>query len=463
MRAQHYAHTAVQENNFDLRLFAWQYFLPFYFALDKTNYARYGSFYVETMRQIEQKHPGLKHLLKEKGLSVLAQENHNIRTAIDQRGEQTINREAKTVAGIKTFGGIKTFAGNKSSVLKWCLNRADQAKNSKALSDMCGITTDAGLYKPLRPSQILQANERVLSVMKVFCEDYINPFGLEIETDALINVSSGVPLPNDIADELLSISKVGANRYEQFKNERLVEPQAKGFHEPISRCKIKGFKHNKVKVSIAKNNVIKSLEVNRDILAKILSISVQSGKPIDFEKALQYPLSPLPLSLCNGDGTMRETNKSDLLKILLQTRNETEQPEIVKEDTVYIVDLMAVVRTIREVPNTFEELAFNIVKSFPSGYKRIDIVADIYLENSIKTSERGKRGESEKILIKSSKSKIPPEFSKFPSNGENKSRMIELLFGVIENNRVKMLNVLRTNKIVISTEGSCPVSYTINS
>ena len=90
MRVQHYAHTAVQENNFDLRLFAWQYFLPFYFALDKTNYARYGSFYVETTRQIEQKHPGLKHLLEEKGISVLAQENHNIRTAIDQRGEQTI-------------------------------------------------------------------------------------------------------------------------------------------------------------------------------------------------------------------------------------------------------------------------------------------------------------------------------------------------------------------------------------
>ena len=87
------------------------------------------------------------------------------------------------------------------------MNRADQAKNSKALSDMCGITTDAGLYKPLRPSHILQTNERVLSVMKVFCEDYINAFGLEIETDALINVSSGVPLPNDIADELLPISK----------------------------------------------------------------------------------------------------------------------------------------------------------------------------------------------------------------------------------------------------------------
>ena len=176
IRVQHYAHTAVQENNFQLRLYAWQFFLPYYFALNKTNYARYGSYYVEAMKSIEERYPGLKQLLEEKGLSVLAQDRHNVRTAIDQRGEQTINREAKTV------GGIKTFAGNKISVLKWCLNRAEQAKNSKALSDRCGIATDAGLYKPLRPSQVLQTNERVNRIVKVLNEDYINPFGLESET-----------------------------------------------------------------------------------------------------------------------------------------------------------------------------------------------------------------------------------------------------------------------------------------
>ena len=252
MRVQHYAHTAIQVNNFDIRLFAWQYFIPYYFALDKQNYARYGSFYVETMKQIEQIHPGLKELLEKKGLSVLGQYHYNLRTAIDQRGEQTINYDAKTV------GGIKKFAGNKNSVLKWCLNRADQSKNSKALNDMCGITADAGmdfnrninngcsifaeapelfecpltgssvffiislilfysgLYRLLRPSQILQTNECVISVMKVFSEDYINPFGLVVEKDQLVNVSSGVALPDQIAEELLLISEVGARKYEEF-------------------------------------------------------------------------------------------------------------------------------------------------------------------------------------------------------------------------------------------------------
>ena len=96
MRMQHFIHTAVQENEFNLRFHAWKYFIPFYFALNKTNYARYGSFYLETMRVMETKFPGLKEMLKHAGLSVQGQERYPLRISIDQRGEQTINRDAKT-------------------------------------------------------------------------------------------------------------------------------------------------------------------------------------------------------------------------------------------------------------------------------------------------------------------------------------------------------------------------------
>ena len=58
---------------------------------------------------------------------------------------------------------------------------------------------------------------------------------------------------------------------------------------------------------------------------------------------------------------------------------------------------MVIIRTMREVSGTFEDLAFKIVKSLPTGYRRVDIVADSYLENSIKSSVKSK-----KILVKSS-------------------------------------------------------------
>ena len=52
----------------------------------------------------------------------------------------------------------------------------------------------------------------------------------------------------------------------------------------------------------------KSIEANRDILGRLLSISFKESKTIDFVKVLHYPLCEVPLSLANADGTMRTTN-----------------------------------------------------------------------------------------------------------------------------------------------------------
>ena len=43
MRNQNMIHLAIQENDFDSRLYAWQEMLPLYFATSQVNYARYGS------------------------------------------------------------------------------------------------------------------------------------------------------------------------------------------------------------------------------------------------------------------------------------------------------------------------------------------------------------------------------------------------------------------------------------
>ena len=96
MRNQNMIHIVVQENEFERRLQAWQEMLPFYFAINLVNYARYGSYYVEMLKNLDQSHPGLKALLSKQGLTAQAQERYLCRTSIDQRGEQSINRDAKT-------------------------------------------------------------------------------------------------------------------------------------------------------------------------------------------------------------------------------------------------------------------------------------------------------------------------------------------------------------------------------
>ena len=39
---------SVQENNYNAGLYCWKFFLKFYVALNRTNYARYGSFYLSS-------------------------------------------------------------------------------------------------------------------------------------------------------------------------------------------------------------------------------------------------------------------------------------------------------------------------------------------------------------------------------------------------------------------------------
>ena len=48
------------------------------------------------LKHIDDNYEGWKDLLSVNGLSVQAQKSHPLRTSIDQRGEQTINRDAKT-------------------------------------------------------------------------------------------------------------------------------------------------------------------------------------------------------------------------------------------------------------------------------------------------------------------------------------------------------------------------------
>ena len=62
--------------------------LPFVF--------RYGSYYVQKLINIESTHPGMENFLKVGGLSVQAQERYAVKTSTDERGEQTINKQAKT-------------------------------------------------------------------------------------------------------------------------------------------------------------------------------------------------------------------------------------------------------------------------------------------------------------------------------------------------------------------------------
>ena len=110
---------------------------------------------------------------------------------------------------VNFYIGIKSFATNENTVLKWCLNRAEQLKNTTALKEMCGVGMDPGMYKSMRPSRITKLERDVQKTLRFLVEDYINPFGLEVENEYLVCLSSGEPVSDEIVDSILSLPRQG--------------------------------------------------------------------------------------------------------------------------------------------------------------------------------------------------------------------------------------------------------------
>ena len=116
------------------------------------------------------------------------------------------------------------------------------------------------------------------------------------------------------------------------------------------------FKDTLKSAVVKKANQSMTLQVNRNIIGALLSYSAKSGRAIDFERALKFPLSAVPLNIANGDGSRRETSKNKLMDVINPKGNEnfTQAPSENVSD--FVIDFIALVRTLTVIPKTLENL-----------------------------------------------------------------------------------------------------------
>ena len=190
---------------------------------------------------------------------------------------------------MKLIGGINSFASSNIAVTKWCLNRADQAKNTSALKQLAEIEKITEVSKSLGPSQIMSSEKKVQKVMEVLLDEYINPFGMDLDKVKLVNLSSGAPVDDadddapvddSVAEILVNVYDNGNIQAKFFRKERLVNNKSL-FHNPVKRCRFVDFKETSKSVSIRKDNKTLSLKVNCNIIGALSTNSAKSGKVID--------------------------------------------------------------------------------------------------------------------------------------------------------------------------------------
>ena len=239
----------------------------------------YRSYYLSQMSEMDELYPGNKDILKMYGISVQGQDKYPLRTAIDQRGEQTLNRDAKMGRG------ITGFACDPASVSKWTLNRSAAAEITNKLKEFSGVRDSDDVYKPSRPTQIVKSNTITSNAINVVTNEYSNPFDQELDPGKLYNLSSSIPVIDTVADEILEILANGKIHFKLFVNERLTS-DIKGLFVTLPRLKIQLFSHTGKKVEVIVNGKAKAIEANSTISSSLLALSSKLNRKIDMKAAL---------------------------------------------------------------------------------------------------------------------------------------------------------------------------------
>ncbi|KAG1678468.1 Multidrug resistance-associated protein 1 [Nymphon striatum] len=327
---------ADREGDWYLHLASIKSMIPWCFAMDKTNYSRYLPVCYAQMTQLEQTCPDLHTHFLNGGFSVqLIQANPFVKIVIDQTVEETVNKDTKTAGGTK---GVKRDENDVKSIV-------DMLENN-----------------------------------------WTNPFSNQ--PSDLVSLSIGAAATSAITSDLLKARSKGEEAFKIHK-ERL--ESGSGFFDPIKKQNLQTF-------TVLQKNTVVNAGTNREMILKADNrvfgnmLLIAQSRKLDMKDVLQYPLGPKPWALANADGTLKKTGKATLGNHL---EKEVANVDVPSGSCATIVDAMAIVQMIPGENMTFDELSDAILKKIFNdgrGSGRIDVVFDLYQDQSIKAAERINRG-----------------------------------------------------------------------
>lgn len=434
---------ASREGNWNLHMACIRSLIPWCFAYDHCNYARYLPVYYAQMTSLHDHFPDVQLQFESGAFSVqLSDLNTFGRIPVDQTIEETINKDTKTP------GGIKGFSRNFAAVKRHFINAETKSGCLKQLRILTKVT-QPGLSHPDLTSARIKCDERdVQKIMDLLLNSWIMPFS-DVNSD-LVSLSSGKRAPSKVSDNLLRAIELGETAYSKFKSERLevsadVANKITGkskFHEPLIRLRLQTF------ASCTESKTVKShdrniiLQGDKNLFGKMVLIS--QTRRLDMSEVFSHPLGPVPYELANADGSIRKNNKSSLGREVM--KNATLITSI-PNPSAYIIDGMALVHRLPPNLSTFGDAAEALLRMAirDSGESdRVDIVFDVYRQLSVKEGERERRKTKTSLQYSNIQSghKVQ-QWNKFISSSSNKVQFLRFIAAEWElaSHRQRLLNM----------------------
>jgi len=190
--------------------------VPYFFTHDRQNYARWLPVYLADMGQLEQKHPEVYQRFIEGEHAISRSSQPFAKVWTDMALEQSINLDSKSKGGIV---GISLKA---DALQRWFLTSHERAAITTAVKQMCGIgdLDRTGTHKEAAPKRVDRDENDIQKIVNCFVSGLMkDPFSEE--SDSLSNIATGVVLPTDIAEQLLTSAEKGQEQMKRFIQQRL--------------------------------------------------------------------------------------------------------------------------------------------------------------------------------------------------------------------------------------------------
>ena len=193
------------------------------------------------------------------------------------------------------------------------------------------------------------------------------------------------------------------------------------------------------------------------VLFLSLSLSLSLKQRIDMGEILKYPLTQVPLSLTNFDGSIKKIPKAKLLKELESRVASVKRASI----DLMIIDAMFFLNLLVDPPSTFGSIARYMLGCICSTTSReIHFVLDKIIHPSIKDCERDARSldRSNSCNIIGSSQKRPDNWLAALSNDHFKSSLIQYLISAWDDD--SLATTLGEKKLFVNNNYDC-YSFTV--
>ncbi|KAG1674646.1 Pinin [Nymphon striatum] len=355
--------------------------MPWFFALDRTNYSRWLSVHIRDMENLPIKHPEILKQFKAGKFTFQKTEHAFSSMPLDQAHEQNNLL-------VKGDGGAIGLTESPQALRRWMVGGPEIARLIQEFEQTMHTKPENSHHHEQTSSHQSRFKTHVQAMVNT-----INDLGNQFcdESKELFSLCSKIVADPAVIKTINEIKETGLHQYQAFVKERLVQ-QSKPLHECIRQNKFAVFK-DRPRKSVTSNSKLKLKSAKSDcqLFARLYIGCQNRGSNID--DFFSHENQAYPPSISDG-GRLRQGTKADLIQCF-DKLHETQlnEPKV----SAVIVDGAAVVQILKPgTAKTFQDYSQNVfvpyIAKLLAQVSRVDVVWDVYQQCSLKSSTRERRG-----------------------------------------------------------------------